>query len=62
MARALLIPKPENATIEELKQVPRIGSNETVTRCTAIQILIMDNATGHRRKATNWQRWHTEDK
>ena len=35
MARALLIPNPGNATIEELKQVSRIGSSETAIRCTA---------------------------
>ena len=40
MARPLLIPDPENATIEELKQVCRLGSNETVTRCSAIQMLL----------------------
>ena len=40
MARPLLIPNPENATIEELKQVSRVGSNETATRCTAIQMLL----------------------
>jgi transposase len=40
MARALLIPDPENATIEELKQVSRVGSNETATRCSAIQMLL----------------------
>jgi len=40
MARPLLIPDPENATIEELKQVSRIGSSETATRCTAIQMLL----------------------
>jgi hypothetical protein len=31
---------PENATIEELKQVSRVGSNETATRCSAIQMLL----------------------
>jgi hypothetical protein len=31
---------PENATIEELKQVCRLGSNETATRCSAIQMLL----------------------
>ncbi|MEJ2392870.1 MAG: IS630 family transposase [Gammaproteobacteria bacterium] len=41
MARPLLIPNPENATIEELKQVSRVGSNETATRCTAIQMLLV---------------------
>ena len=40
MARALLIPNAENATIEELKLVSRVGSNETATRCTAIQMLL----------------------
>ena len=40
MARPLLTPHPENASIEELKQVARIGSNETAIRCTAIQMLL----------------------
>ena len=40
MARPLLIPYPENASIEELKQLSRIGSSETATRCTAIQMLL----------------------
>ncbi len=40
MARPLLIPHPENATIEELKQVSRVGSNETATRCSASQMLL----------------------
>ena len=40
MARRLLIPDPENATIDELKQVSRVGSNETAARCTAIQMLL----------------------
>jgi len=40
MARALLIPNSENATIEELKQVSRVGSTETAIRCTAIQMLL----------------------
>ena len=40
MARALLIPNSENATIEELKQVSRVGSTETALRCTAIQMLL----------------------
>jgi len=40
MARPLLIPNPENSTIEELKQVSRVGSSETATRCTAIQMLL----------------------
>jgi transposase len=40
MARPLLIPNPENATIEELKLVSRVRSNETATRCTAIQMLL----------------------
>jgi len=40
MARPLLIANPENATIEELKQVSRVGSSETAARCTAIQMLL----------------------
>lgn len=40
MAQPLLIPHPENATIEELKKVSRVGSNETATRCSAIQMLL----------------------
>lgn len=40
MARALLKPDPQNASIEELKQVSGIGSSETATRCTAIQMLL----------------------
>ena len=80
MARSLLIADPENASIEELKQVSRVGSNETATRCTGIQMLlaganrdlvcsallvtngalrkwIMDNASWHKRKTTNWHNW-----
>jgi hypothetical protein len=40
MARPLLISNPENATIEELKLVSRIESNETATRCPVIQMLL----------------------
>ncbi len=40
MAQPLLIANPENATIDELKQVSRLGSNETATRCMAIQMLL----------------------
>ena len=40
MARPLLIPNPHNATIDELKQVARVGASETATRCTAIQMLL----------------------
>jgi hypothetical protein len=40
MARMLLKPDPGNATIRELKEVSRIGSIETATRCTAIQMLL----------------------
>ena len=80
MAPPLLIAHPQNATIEELKQVFRLGSNETATRCSAIQMLlagahrelvcnallvthrglrnlIMDNASWHKRKTTNWHNW-----
>jgi hypothetical protein len=40
MVRPVLIPDPENATIEERKQVSRLGSNEAATRCSAIQMLL----------------------
>jgi hypothetical protein len=40
MAQPLLIAHPHNATIEELKQVSRLGSNETATRCSASQMLL----------------------
>ena len=40
MAQPLLIPHPQKATIEELKQVSQVGSNETATRCSAIQMLL----------------------
>ena len=40
MARPLLIAHRQNATIEELKQVSRVGSSETATRCSAIQMLL----------------------
>ena len=40
MARPLLIANPHNATIDELKQVSRVGANETATRCTAVQMLL----------------------
>ncbi len=40
MAQPLLIAHPENASIEELKQVSPVGSNETATRCSAIQMLL----------------------
>ena len=40
MARSLLKPNPENASIHELKQTARIGSGETALRCTAIQMLV----------------------
>jgi len=45
MARPLLIANPHNATIDELKQVWRVGANETATRCTAVQMLldVIDN-------------------
>jgi len=39
MQRPLPIANPNNGTIEELKRVPRIGSIETATRCSAIQRL-----------------------
>jgi len=40
MAQLLLIAHPDNATIEELKQVSPVGFNETATRCSAIQMLL----------------------
>ena len=40
MAPPLLIANPENATIEALKQVSRLGSDETATGCNAIQMLL----------------------
>jgi len=40
MAPPLLIAHRETATIEELKQVSPVGSNETATRCSAIQMLL----------------------
>jgi hypothetical protein len=40
MARALFTPELENASIEELKQLSRIGSSETATGCNAIQMLL----------------------
>jgi transposase len=40
MARALLKPNPENASIHELREAGRVGSPETSTRCTAIQLLV----------------------
>ena len=40
MARPLLIPDSQNVTLEELKLISRVGSNETATRCTAIQMLL----------------------
>ena len=41
MARALLKPNPDNASIHELKEAGRVGSDETALRCTAIQMLIV---------------------
>jgi hypothetical protein len=40
MARPLLIADPKNATIEELKQVSWVESNQTDTRFSAIQMLL----------------------
>jgi transposase len=39
MARRLLQPNAENASIQALKETARVGSNETSLRCTAIQLL-----------------------
>lgn len=40
MARPLLEPNADNATISELKETARVGSSETALRCTAIQFLL----------------------
>ena len=40
MARPLRIPNAHDASIDELKQVSRVGSSETATRCTAVQMLL----------------------
>lgn len=40
MARPRLVPNPDNASIHDLKEAARVGSIETSTRCTAIQLLI----------------------
>ena len=41
MTRPLLEPNAQNASIHELKEAARVGSNETSLRCTAIQMLIV---------------------
>ena len=41
MARWLLKPNPENASIQALKEAARVGLNETSLRCTAIQLLVI---------------------
>jgi len=50
MAQPLRSALPENATLEELKQVSRVGSNEIATCCTAIQIFL---AGAHRELVCN---------
>jgi len=40
MARPRTVPNPENASIHELKEASRVGTFETATRCTAIQMLV----------------------
>ena len=40
MTRRRLEPCADNGTIAELKQTGRVGSNETATRCTALQMLL----------------------
>ena len=47
MARTLLKPNPENASIHELKNTARIGSGETALRCTAIQMLVTGISREH---------------
>lgn len=39
MARELLVPNPENASIHDLKETGRVGSNDVSLRCTSIQML-----------------------
>jgi hypothetical protein len=41
MPRPLLKPNAQNASIHELKEAARVGSSETSSRCTAIQMLIV---------------------
>ena len=41
MARPLLEPQADNASIHELKEAARVGSSETALRCTAIQMLVV---------------------
>jgi len=40
MGRPCIYPNPENGSIEELKGVSRVGSNETALRCAALQLLL----------------------
>ena len=47
MARRLLKPNPNNASIHELKEPARVGSSETSLRCTAIQMLIVGVTRQH---------------
>ncbi|MGD8962809.1 MAG: hypothetical protein PVH43_09865 [Desulfobacterales bacterium] len=47
MARPFRIANPENATIKALKQVCRVGSIETATRCTVIQMLLAGANRNH---------------
>lgn len=44
MARPLIKPNPENASVYELREASRVGTFETATRCTAIQFLIMGSS------------------
>jgi len=51
---------PENATIEGLKQVCRLGSNQTATRCSAIQMLwagVDTKLVCNALLVTNWHNW-----
>ncbi len=41
MARPLLEPNAQNASIHEFKEAARVGSSESALRCTAIQMLIV---------------------
>jgi len=40
VARRLLKPNPENASLRHLKEAARVGTSETALRCTAIQLLV----------------------
>ena len=41
MARPLIRPNPENASVHDLKEAARVGSSESSLRCTTVQLLIV---------------------